>query len=184
MQIFIYGIAGYVIADVLKGLKQATEHNTGLYILLILCIGMIMGIAYVCWVYDLRWIETITLTESRIITRKGYKKIKIYTYDYFKCISAACYVHSLVGSPDFGPIINYIIFSVRKISEQEKVNANKLGKNSEQLRVKYTKRHYRYLMEFLPVQKRKELEIIVHPELTQPGYHPPKKRVKEKRKKK
>lgn len=107
-----------------------------------------------------QWATIVTMSPDGIRYGPFFKKQKFYTYDDFPLVYRASYIHGLVGAPNFGPEIVYIILSKRRLTEIEKNNINEVATSEELIKIKYSKKRYAQLMEILPPNLSSQLNAV------------------------
>lgn len=108
--------------------------------------------------WDTRWANVLVLDRENIELRSCFKKPVAYEYREFPYIYRAGYRHSMVGAPDFGPVIVYIVLSRRQLTDFEKTHINQVNSTTDLIKIKFNQKRYRLLLENMPPKLSRELE--------------------------
>lgn len=111
--------------------------------------------------WDTKWANVLVLSPTNIELRSCFKKAIILSYKEYPFIYRAIYHHSIVGAPDCGPEIVYAVLSRRRLSFFEQTHINQIRQDgNDVIKIKYSKKRYRLLLETLPPKMSRELERI------------------------
>ena len=115
---------------------------------------------------DTKWANVLTLTPKHIELRSCFKKPVLYSYKEYPFVYRATYRHSILGAPDHGHEIVYLVLSRHRLSffEQTHINHVKYS-GSDVIKIKYSKKRFPLLLEPLPPKLRREVERTFAPYL-------------------
>ncbi len=113
--------------------------------------------------WDTRWANVLVLSHQKIELRSCFKKPVVYAYEEYPYIYRATYRHSIVGAPDVGPEIVYLVLSRRRLSSFEKTHINQVSSATDVIKIKFSKSRYQLLMESMPPKLSREVERTFAP---------------------
>ena len=106
---------------------------------------------------DTRWANILVLSPEKIELRSCFKKPVMYEYQEFPYIYRASYRHCLAGAPDVGPVIVYLVLSRRRLSSFEKTHINRVTSATDVIKIKFSKKRYQALLEYMPPKLSREV---------------------------
>ena len=106
---------------------------------------------------DNRWANVLVLSPEKIELRSFFKKPIMYEYREFPYIYRASYRHCLAGAPDVGPVIVYLVLSRRRLSSFEKTHINQVTSPTDVIKIKFSKKRYQALLEYMPPKLSREV---------------------------
>lgn len=107
--------------------------------------------------WDTRWANVLVLSPEKIELRSCFKKPVTYEYQEFPYIYRASYRHNLAGTPDVGPVIVYLVLSRRRLSSFEKTHINQVTSPTDVIKIKFSKKRYQALLEYMPPKLSREV---------------------------
>ena len=107
--------------------------------------------------WDTRWANVLVLSPEKIELRSCFKKPITYEYQEFPYIYRASYRHNLAGAPDVGPVIVYLVLSRRRLSSFEKTHINQVTSPTDVIKIKFSKKRYQALLEYMPPKLSREV---------------------------
>lgn len=107
--------------------------------------------------WDTRWANVLVLSPEKIELRSCFKKPVTYEYQEFPYIYRASYRHNLAGAPDIGPVIVYLVLSRRRLSSFEKTHINQVTSPTDVIKIKFSKKRYQALLEYMPPKLSREV---------------------------
>ena len=115
--------------------------------------------------WDTRWANVLVLSPEKIELRSCFKKPITYEYQEFPYIYRASYRHNLAGAPDIGPVIVYLVLSRRRLSSFEKTHINQVTSPTDVIKIKFSKKRYQALLEYMPPKLSREVARTFAPYL-------------------
>ena len=115
--------------------------------------------------WDTRWANVLVLSPEKIELRSCFKKPVTYEYQEFPYIYRASYRHNLAGAPDIGPVIVYLVLSRRRLSSFEKTHINRVTSATDVIKIKFSKKRYQALLEYMPPKLSREVARTFAPYL-------------------
>lgn len=114
---------------------------------------------------DTRWANILVLSPEKIELRSCFKKPVTYEYQEFPYIYRASYRHCLAGAPDIGPVIVYLVLSRRRLSSFEKTHINRVTSATDVIKIKFNKKRFQALLEYMPPKLSREVARTFAPYL-------------------
>ncbi len=114
---------------------------------------------------DTRWANILVLSPEKIELRSCFKKPVTYEYQEFPYIYRASYRHCLAGAPDIGTVIVYLVLSRRRLSSFEKTHINRVTSATDVIKIKFNKKRYQALLEYMPPKLSREVARTFAPYL-------------------
>ena len=114
---------------------------------------------------DTRWANILVLSPEKIELRSCFKKPVTYEYQEFPYIYRASYRHCLAGAPDTGTVIVYLVLSRRRLSSFEKTHINRVTSATDVIKIKFNKKRYQALLEYMPPKLSREVARTFAPYL-------------------
>ncbi len=114
---------------------------------------------------DTRWANVLVLSPAKIELRSCFKKPVTYEYQEFPYIYRASYRHCLAGAPDIGTVIVYLVLSRRRLSSFEKTHINRVTSATDVIKIKFNKKRYQALLEYMPPKLSREVARTFAPYL-------------------
>ena len=114
---------------------------------------------------DTRWANILVLSPEKIELRSCFKKPVTYEYQEFPYIYRASYRHCLAGAPDIGPVIAYLVLSRRRLSSFEKTHINRVTSATDVIKIKFNKKRFQALLEYMPPKLGREVARTFAPYL-------------------
>ena len=155
-----WGIVVIVIISTSKDIYiingQFTESTRAFYWGILIVSALI--ITMTAFIVNTRWTNVLVLDRENIELRSCFKKPVAYEYREFPYIYRASYRHNLVGAPDLGPVIVYIVLSRRRLTDFEKTHINQVNSTTDLIKIKFNQKRYRLLLENMPPKLSRELE--------------------------
>ena len=165
LTLFMMGIAwfSFVIFSVLAAAGK-WAHESDKIIAYCLYILMITGGCCISLFWDTRWANILVLSPEKIELRSYFKKPVTYEYQEFPYIYRASYRHNLAGAPDIGTVIVYLVLS-RRLSSFEKTHINRVTSATDVIKIKFNKKRYQALLEYMPPKLSREVARTFAPYL-------------------
>ena len=118
----------------------------------------IMGLLIVAVALALpRWYTRITLLPESVVIKTALRHPVERQYKYYQYVYKAWYWH---GSPiGIGKNVEYIVISHRRLCDEELVSINQLSPDNDVLKIRYSPKTYRSLIEILPEEMQYKLGI-------------------------
>lgn len=120
-------------------------------------LAMGLAIVVISLFWDTRWANILVLSPEKIELRSCFKKPVTYEYQEFPYIYRASYRHCLAGAPDIGPVIVYLVLSRRRLSSFEKTHINQVTSPTDVIKIKFSKKRYQALLEYMPPKLSREV---------------------------
>lgn len=114
---------------------------------------------------DTRWANILVLSPEKIELRSCFKKPVTYEYQEFPYIYRASYRHCLAGAPDIGLVIVYLVLSRRRLSSFEKTHINRVTSATDVIKIKFNKKRFQALLEYMPPKLSREVARTFAPYL-------------------
>ena len=114
---------------------------------------------------DTRWANILVLSPEKIELRSCFKKPVTYEYQEFPYIYRASYRHCLAGAPDIGTVIVYLVLSRRRLSSFEKTHINRVTSATDVIKIKFNKKRFQALLEYMPPKLSREVARTFAPYL-------------------
>ena len=114
---------------------------------------------------DTRWANILVLSPEKIELRSCFKKPVTYEYQEFPYIYRASYRHCLAGAPDIGTVIVYLVLSRRRLSSFEKTHINRVTSSTDVIKIKFNKKRFQALLEYMPPKLSREVARTFAPYL-------------------
>ena len=114
---------------------------------------------------DTRWANILVLSPEKIELRSCFKKPVTYEYQEFPYIYRASYRHCLAGAPDIGLVIVYLVLSRRRLSSFEKTHINRVTSATDVIKIKFNKKRFQALLEYMPPKLGREVARTFAPYL-------------------
>ena len=118
---------------------------------------IVLGVVGIPLFWETRWVNILVLSPEKIELRSCFKKPITYEYQEFPYIYRASYRHCLAGAPDVGPVIVYLVLSRRRLSSFEKTHINQVPSPPEVSKIKFSKKRYQALLEYMPPKLSREV---------------------------
>ena len=131
----------------------------------LLFFAMMLAPICISFFVDTRWANVLVLSHQKIELRSCFKKPVVYAYEEYPYIYRATYRHSIVGAPDVGPEIVYMVLSRRRLSSFEKTHINQVSSATDVIKIKFSKSRYQLLLESMPPKLSREVERTFAPYL-------------------
>ena len=119
--------------------------------------ALTIGIVAIPLFWETRWANVLVLSPEKIELRSCFKKPVTYEYQEFPYIYRASYRHYLAGAPDVGPVIVYLVLSRRRLSSFEKTHINQVTSPTDVIKIKFSKKRYQALLEYMPPKLSREV---------------------------
>lgn len=148
-----------VLAFAIDGADPSTRWRSETDKILSYCTFFLLAIAATCISLfgDTRWANILVLSPEKIELRSCFKKPVTYEYQEFPYIYRASYRHNLAGAPDIGPVIVYLVLSRRRLSSFEKTHINQVTSPTDVIKIKFSKKRYQALLEYMPPKLSREV---------------------------
>lgn len=98
-----------------------------------------------------RWCARTTFNENNIVFKTAFSKAKENTYESYRYIYKASYLHML-----YRP--QYIVFSQTRLSDYELQNINQIAPSEKTIKIRYSKKTFKALQQVLPEKQRMKME--------------------------
>lgn len=118
---------------------------------------IVLGVVGIPLFWETRWVNILVLSPEKIELRSCFKKPITYEYQEFPYIYRASYRHCLAGAPDVGPVIVYLVLSQRRLSSFEKTHINQVTSPTDVIKIKFSKKRYQALLEYMPPKLSREV---------------------------
>ncbi len=116
----------------------------------------ILVIMVVIWVSP-QWFTKISFLPDAVLIKAARRKPVERSYKYYQYVYKAYYWH---GSPiGVGKNIDYIVISHRRLKDEELSNINRLASSTDVLKIKYSPKTYRKLMDTLPSEMAYKIKV-------------------------
>lgn len=116
----------------------------------------ILMITLVYWTIP-QWFIKIIFLPDGIRIKAARKKPTVRPYKYYQYVYKASYWH---GSPiGIGIIKDYIVISHRRLNDAELCNINQVAGSTDIIKIKYSPKTYRTLMDTLPREMAYKLKV-------------------------
>lgn len=142
--LFFSGIIFCTIMTVISFSVSIVENQ---YIFAALCTIMLVGF----FISAPRWCARTIFNADTIIFKTAFYKAKENTYDTYRYIYKASYLHIL-----YRP--KYIVFSQARLSDYELQNINELASTEKTIKIRYSKKTFKALQQVLPKKQRMKME--------------------------
>lgn len=104
-----------------------------------------------------RWLTRITFRPESVIIKTALRRPVERPYKYYQYVYRAWYWH---GSPvGLGMNVAYIVISHRRMRDEELTNINQPAPSADVIKIHYSPKTYRKLMEILPREMRYKLKV-------------------------
>ena len=118
---------------------------------------IVLGVVGIPLFWETRWVNILVLSPEKIELRSCFKKPITYEYQEFPYIYRASYRQCLAGAPDVGPVIVYLVLSQRRLSSFEKTHINQVTSPTDVIKIKFSKKRYQALLEYMPPKLSREV---------------------------
>ena len=126
---------------------------------------IVLGVVGIPLFWETRWANILVLSPEKIELRSCFKKPVTYEYQEFPYIYRASYRHNLAGAPDIGPVIVYLVLSRRRLSSFEKTHINQVTSPTDVIKIKFNKKRFQALLEYMPPKLSREVARTFAPYL-------------------
>ena len=163
--IAVWSVATVIIVLTSKGcyLTNGQLTRTTRAIVWMFFVAMALSGSIISFFVDTRWANVLVLSHQKIELRSCFKKPVVYAYEEYPYIYRATYRHSIVGAPDVGPEIVYLVLSRRRLSSFEKTHINQVSSATDVIKIKFSKSRYQLLLESMPPKLSREVERTFAP---------------------
>ena len=142
----------YAMSSDVNDWVSRSDYIIGQLIIFTITLAPVVGSLFL----DTRWANILVLSPEKIELRSCFKKPVTYEYQEFPYIYRASYRHCLAGAPDIGPVIVYLVLS-RRLSSFEKTHINQVTSPTDVIKIKFSKKRYQALLEYMPPKLSREV---------------------------